>query len=278
MQWEKIICFRITLWRIVSALLMASIVANLIIVGAVLGADPLQNDPTITSTWTTDPGTATFLVSTATVGTILIATQTAAATDTPEPTPTETPSATQTPTNTNLPTVTSCVKRFDWPTYRVKRGDTLFSIAIATGSTVRELMGANCLTSDLIITGQTLYVPRLPVTATPTDTPRYDTPTGFEILATMSCDAPSYVSFSVRAYDPDQIASIAVLMYSGQDNLIAETPIAWNGAYYSGWTQLSESYNIADIAYYQFRAMDSYGNTTTSPAYHERSSSCVVLQ
>jgi LysM repeat protein len=273
MQWEKKICLRITLRRIVVALLMASIVANLIIVGAVLGADPLQPAPTITSTWTSDSWTATFLVATATAGE---ATVTQIATNTE--TPTDTPTNTQTPTNTNPPTATLCVKRVDWPVYWVKRGDWLSSIAAATGSTVRELKEANCLVSDVIIAGQTLYVPRLPLPPTPTDTPRYDTPTGFEILVTMSCDAPSSVSFSVRAYDPDQIVSIAVLMYSGQGNLITETPITWNGIYYSGSTQLSESYSVADIAYYQFRAMDSYGNTTTSPTYRERSSSCVVLQ
>ena len=276
MQWEKKICVRITLRRIVVALLMASIVANLIIVGAVLGAEPSQNAPTITSTQTSDPRTATFYISTATVDTIFTPTQTATSTETLVPTPTYTPTATQTPTNTDLPTVTSCVMRFDWPTYRVKRGDTLFSIALATGSTVRELMEANCLMSDRIFAGQLLYVPRLPVTPTPTDTPRYDSPAVFEILVTMSCDAPSYVSFSVRAYDPEQIVSTTVLMYSAQDYLIGELPMAWNGNNYSGWTFLSAPYTVADIAYYTFRAVDSFGNVTVSPAYRERSLSCVV--
>jgi LysM repeat protein len=272
MQWEKKICVRITLRRIVVALLVASIVANLIIVGAVLGADSLQPAPTITSTWTSDPRTATFLVATATAGE---ATVTQIVTNTE--TPTDTPTATQTPTNTDLPTVTSCVMRFDWLTYRVKRGDTLFSIAVATGSTVRELMDANCLTSDRIFAGQLLYVPRLPIPPTLTYTPTSDTPTGFMILATMTCDAPSYVSFAVSAYDPDAILSITVLVYSSPGILITEIPLAWNGTNYSGWTTLSE-YTVADIAYYQFRAVDSLTNVTTSPSYSERSSSCMVLQ
>jgi LysM repeat protein len=272
MQWEKKICFRITLWRIVSAILMASIVTNLIIVGAVLGAEPPQKAPTITSTLTSDLRTATFIVPTATAGEMSTAIRTA------EPTPTAPSTATQTSTNTDPPTMTSCVMRFDWPTYRVKRGDTLFSIAVATGSTVRELMEANCLTSDRIFAGQLLYVPHLPVTPMPTDTPRYDTPTGFEILATMTCDPPSYVSFAVRAYDPDTIRSISVLVYSSQEAVIAEIPMELNGTNYSGRTALLEPYTVADIAYYRFRGMDSFENITVSQAYSERSSSCVVLQ
>ena len=48
MHWEKKICIRITIRRIVGTVLAASAVANLIIVGAVFGADA-SPAPTITS-------------------------------------------------------------------------------------------------------------------------------------------------------------------------------------------------------------------------------------
>ena len=61
-----------------------------------------------------------------------------------------------------------CTLRTDWPTYVVRPGDTLFTIAQRTGSTVAELMTANCLTNpNIIYAGQRLYVPRLPGTVPP---------------------------------------------------------------------------------------------------------------
>lgn len=57
----------------------------------------------------------------------------------------------------------TCTPRTNWPVYTVKAGDTLFGIAQATGSTVAELTYANCLPNpNIIVTGQKLYVPRLP--------------------------------------------------------------------------------------------------------------------
>ena len=276
MQWEKKICFRITLRRIVIALVMASIVANLIIVGAVLGADAPQNASTITSTWTSDPRTATFLVSTATAGEK--ATITTIATNTP--TPTETPTSTQPPTNTDLPTVTSCVMRFDWLTYRVKRGDTLFSIALATGSTVRELKEANCLVSDVIIAGQSLHVPRLPIepTDTYTQTSPTDSPTGFDVPASMTCDPPYYAAFSVAVYDPDGMISVTALLYRKDNTLIMEIPMQLIGNIYSGSGTLPESFTVFDVDHYQFRATDGFQRSSESQIYTERSSSCGVLQ
>jgi hypothetical protein len=165
--------------------------------------------------------------------------------------------------------------------YRIKRGDTLFSLALGTGSTVRELVSANCLLNDRIFAGQLLYVPRLPVEPTVTDTetsPTEDSPTTFELLESMTCDPPSFVSFSVRANDPEQISSVAVQVYSSQGQIIAEMSLEGDQINYSGWTFLTEPYTVADIAYYQFRAVDSLGNVTTSPSYTERSSSCIVSQ
>ena len=69
MHGEKKICIRLTLRRIVGALMLASIAANLVIVGAVFGADSARMTPTVTAlfatpTWTGSPiaftPTATF--------------------------------------------------------------------------------------------------------------------------------------------------------------------------------------------------------------------------
>lgn len=74
-----------------------------------------------------------------------------------------------------------CKLRTDWPVYVVRAGDTLFTIAQRTGSSVGELMTANCLTNpNIIYVGQRLYVPRVPGTVPPLapaiaiDTPEAD--------------------------------------------------------------------------------------------------------
>ncbi len=98
----------------------------------------------------------------------------------PSPTPTQTPTpthtATATPTASNTPDMTatrlaSCIPPEDWEEYTIKRGDALFEIALATGSTVEELMLINCLETTVLSIGHRLWVPRLPATATVTPTP-----------------------------------------------------------------------------------------------------------
>ncbi|HKZ82548.1 MAG TPA: LysM peptidoglycan-binding domain-containing protein [Anaerolineae bacterium] len=116
-------------------------------------------------------------------------------TATPTPTPTETPAPTETPTptvtTTPTPTPTPCVPRLDWPIYIVQPGDTLFSIARVTGSTVDELVRANCLFDERIYAGQALRVPRLPPppTYTPTPTP---TPTSSATPTSKSTNTPTH--------------------------------------------------------------------------------------
>ena len=56
----------------------------------------------------------------------------------------------------------ACGPPITWVIYRVRPGDTLGTIARATGTTLSQLMVANCLTSDRIYTGQALFVPHLP--------------------------------------------------------------------------------------------------------------------
>lgn len=196
MHWEKKICIRITWKRMVGTILAASTVANLAIAGAVFGADhppaPAETSPSITPL-----STSTFALPSATAGLPSVFTETRSPasplTDLPGVTTTDTSTPTQTPIEVTQGPL--CIKKFYWPTYRVKSGDTLSAIAAATHSTVEELMLANCLTSSRIFAGQVLYVPRLPIstitdtttatatatetmspTLTPTDTPT-NTPT-----------------------------------------------------------------------------------------------------
>ena len=109
------------------------------------------------------------------------------------------------PTLVVRPTV--CGPPLGWTIYRVRSGDTLSSIARATGSTVRALMLANCLPSDKIRVGQILYVPRPPIpivtipfppsrtpipSPTPTVTP---TSTPIETLVTIEPTTPAIPTF-----------------------------------------------------------------------------------
>jgi len=80
------------------------------------------------------------------------------------PPPSATPMAAPTRVATSTPTLASppapaCTKRVDWMTYTVLQGDTLYSIAQRCGSSVDELVAANCLHGVNISTGQRLYVP-----------------------------------------------------------------------------------------------------------------------
>ena len=78
------------------------------------------------------------------------------------------------------PPTPPCGPPAGWVVYIVQIGDTLYSLAQRTGSTVAALRQANCLPDDTIRIGQRLYVPRLPtpilsptptVTRTPSPTP-----------------------------------------------------------------------------------------------------------
>jgi LysM repeat protein len=162
MHWEKTIHIRITLRRIVGTILATSTVANLIIAGAAYGA--ASDPPALTLTLA--PATSS-LTSTVTVSTSAsAASEPSAVTHIPGVTLTETPglTLTETLTVTQTPTDLSgwrlCIRKFYWPSYRVQYGDTLFGIASATDSTVRELMSANCLINSRIYVGQVLFVPR----------------------------------------------------------------------------------------------------------------------
>ena len=117
-------------------------------------------------------------------------TETATPTDTPTSTPTATATQTPTatPTPTQIPTLTPtpsrtivrtskplCVRQRPrgWVAYIVRCGDTLFSLARSTGTTVAEIQRVNCLRGTLIICGERLWLPAIPepdpITRTPTE-------------------------------------------------------------------------------------------------------------
>lgn len=165
MQWEKKICIRITAHRILGAVLTASTVVNLVIVGAAFEA--AAPTPITTLLRTTSSATPTFLDLTSTPTERLPFTLSPTNTATQEPSTT----LTSTPFDTLAPTPTVCLPPIGWIIYVVRPGENLFRIGLATGMSVGELQSANCLTSSQIVVGQPLYVPRLPPTLTPTNTP-----------------------------------------------------------------------------------------------------------
>jgi len=78
-----------------------------------------------------------------------------------------------------------------WVAYTVKRGDTLFRIALAYGLSVEQLQAANCLSSTTIRVGQVIYVPNVPTrTPLPTSTPK-PTPTPLPATATPIPPSPT---------------------------------------------------------------------------------------
>ena len=93
--------------------------------------------------------------------------------ETPEPT--ATPEPTPEPTPTLEPTlipgmVERCVPPAGWVPYTVRRGDTLFLLSVRHGAGVEAIKIANCLTSDVILQGDVIYLPTAPL---PTPPPRH---------------------------------------------------------------------------------------------------------
>lgn len=75
------------------------------------------------------------------------------------------------------PTPTGCAPPPGWILYRVQRGDTLTRIGGLYGVTAWLLKQTNCLESDVIVTGQYLWVPNVATrTYTPTSTPQPEAP------------------------------------------------------------------------------------------------------
>jgi len=295
MRWEKKICIRITTRRLAGGLLVASILVNLAIVGAVFGATDLT--PFSTSTPPSETGLAASATNTPTPP--------APGSETLLPSPSQTPSPTdaqtKTPTGTftAMPTVHLCSLTSSWPLYTVRPGDTLFSLARASGSSVEALMAANCLQDVQIYPGQGLYLPRLPyvpptptatpsTSPTPTDTPSMtSTPTDFpratptptatlDVRITflravaeldMCPSTPENLFVSVTPESALGIASVTAL-FSIDRVPTGQMDLSQDGATYSGSTQVSpEKYPGITLLTYSFVAFDSQGNQAESGPY-----------
>lgn len=64
----------------------------------------------------------------------------------------------------NTPTKTICGVPAGWVLYRVRSGDTLYSLSRLTGVSVFQIQQANCMgSSTLIVTGQSIYLPFIPI-------------------------------------------------------------------------------------------------------------------
>jgi len=175
MQKIRKICLRFTAHRILIAVLVISSAVNVIIVGAAFGVT-FQSAAASSFEWASP--TNPFMVP-ITGGTLLTLTptQTIAQTETMSNTPSltltltgtftqthsATPTVTLSATFTHTPSITPCAPQYAWFSYIVQRGDTFSHIARITGSTVKELMQANCMMDTLLFPGQRLHVPRLPI-------------------------------------------------------------------------------------------------------------------
>ncbi len=116
-----------------------------------------QRGAVVTATAPLPIPTATILVAPA-LSTEIQPTATLSSTPVPR-TSTETPTRAR-PRRTTAPP--ACVKRGDWVSYTILRGDTLSSIAARYGLSVQALKEGNCLNTDRIYAGGTLLVPWLP--------------------------------------------------------------------------------------------------------------------
>ncbi len=95
--------------------------------------------------------------------------------------PTQT--ATPTPTPTPSPTAIACSLPDGWITYNVKLWDNLYWLSLSVRTSVDYLMEVNCLTSQMLLVGQEIFLPYYPPKAsfTPTKSP---TPTRTNPLPT----------------------------------------------------------------------------------------------
>jgi hypothetical protein len=86
------------------------------------------------------------------------------AVDSPTPSPSLNPTFTLTFTWTAslLPSPTNCPLPLGWLSYSIQSGDTLVSLATHYRISVAELQQANCLESEGVLPGVSIYVPLLP--------------------------------------------------------------------------------------------------------------------
>lgn len=290
MQKAKKICCQITPRRVMGTILIAASVVNLLIVGAVYKTAVPDATPTNSVSPTSSP--VVFLPPNATneipAATEISWTSTSlpTATFTASPTYTFTLTPTATFTNTPSPSPTACVPQYSWPIYVVQHGDYLARLAPITGSSVPELMLANCLPDTVIYVGQRLYVPYLPVppaTITPTYTsiPPTNGPTVFQSPSicydTGLAQKPIYSIFiSVTPFDLEGINSLVAFyrVNGGAWNRLSMTSY---GNYYAGSGPLGSTPTKNDVVYYMFQATDNVGNIGTSAEQSSSLVQCIVI-
>jgi LysM repeat protein len=161
----------------------------------------------------------------------------------------------------------SCGRPSGWVAYLIQRGDTLSSIARQTGTTVAVLKQANCLKSDRIYAGATLWVPRLPpptrtprptatrrptYTPTPTPTPTPDT-TPPETTIISGPDDPTTSTVATFTFSADEQEVTFECALDKAAFVVCTSP--------QSYADLSEGNHT-----FQVRATDAAGNTDPSPA------------
>jgi LysM repeat protein len=122
------------------------------------------------------------------------------------------PGATATAVPPPASTATCAPKPPDWVTYSVQRGDTLYSLARRSGTTLGTVMSVNCLVSSDIYTGQKLLLPRQPNTPTParaTSTPGAKTATPAGEMATPTSAEPTATATRTPTKLPTASATLA---------------------------------------------------------------------
>jgi len=210
MYWEKEIRFTLTTRRIFGGIIAAMSVLNLAVVGVVFNDSPQSVAATASPTSVQPRETLAGFIPTNTQNLSAPVLEFSSITTTASLTLT----STTTPIDTamTVPATRTCIKRSYWSIYQVQAGDILIAISQATGTTVPELMLANCLPDTRIYAGQLLYVPRLPTytltltssatpsvtqTATSTHTPTAtvtDTPTATPATFATTCDQAYFIA------------------------------------------------------------------------------------
>jgi LysM repeat protein len=169
-----------------------------------------------------------------------------------------TTTATTTATITFTPTADTsagCTLPTGWTTYKVKSGDTLFSIALLYQTTVSTLQSGNCMgTATKIITGQILLVPNnatitpaASATPKPSNTPKPTSVTCYTLTRTHTGNGADPTA------SPTKSAGCTTGKYTAGES------ISLTAAPDSGWT-------VSGWAGTNNNASTSTSNTVTMPA------------
>lgn len=118
-----------------------------------------------------------------------------------------------------------------WVSYRVRSGDTLYSLSRLTGVSIYQIQQANCLgSSTLIVTGQSLYLPFIPAFPTLTPLPTWTvtipspTPT-FILVPTATVVIPSATAPVILPTDTNTPEPSATHTLTPSLVIPSETPV-----------------------------------------------------